>query len=214
MSVNPQMWPWYPGSEGNSELLGCLLFYVTHRDFSLEHAWIRSKGPNPEVMETLVCVLELRGMQMKQKILLDVMGFWGLSLETSGSERNSQASRKNGTKSRGGQMVGRGTLIHSVPGRRRKKGGRPQTGWEGKKEAEEEFSSLALMPLAHFTDPWSPGLLPPLKCSAQRAQRGKRRLAMGSPGLRPVLLLPPALMLLLLLLLLLVQPSRGFPGRS
>ncbi|KAH0508792.1 Sushi repeat-containing protein SRPX [Microtus ochrogaster] len=35
---------------------------------------------------------------------------------------------------------------------------------------------------------------------------------MGSPGLRPVFLLPPALLLLLLLLLLLhVPPSRGFP---
>lgn len=96
------MWPRYPASEGNSELLGCLLFYVTHRDFSLEHAWIRSKDPNPEVMETLACVLELRGMQMKQKILLDVMGFWGLLLETSGSKRNSRGFQKEGMEQKEG----------------------------------------------------------------------------------------------------------------
>lgn len=109
-------------------------------------------------------------------------------------------------------MVGRGALNCSAF----QGGGGRRAGpdWrEGKKEAaKEEFSSLALEALAHYTAPRSLGLFQPLKCAAQPALWGKRRLAMGSPGLQPALLLPQVL--LLLLALLHFPRSQGFPGRS
>lgn len=118
-----------------------MLFYsVTHGDFSLEHAWIRSKGSNPEVMETLACVLGLRDMQKKQKILLDVMGFWGLSLETSDPGRNSRVSRKKGWNKKKGWANGGAWSPEPLCSREEEEeGGQAPYGREGRRRPRRSF---------------------------------------------------------------------------
>lgn len=107
-------------------------------------------------------------------------------------------------------MVGRGVLSCSVfqGGGGRRAGHRLEGGKGGRQGGvfQPGLSSSGslqqpLCLLASFS-PLSALLMLPCK--------GMRRLAMGSPGLRPMLLLPQVL----LLLLLRVPQSWGFPGRS
>ena len=70
---------------------------------------------------------------------------------------------------------------------------------------EEEFSSSAFARSQR-----SPLVSSVSSRPLEARSRAERPRAMGSPALRPALLLPP----LLLLLLLRVPPSRGFPGRA